>query len=95
MKKEKEDILNNYIKHFTKEIKLNANNYKLYYKRGKIFFNLKKYKYAIADYDKAIDMHPNNINLYINRAKARAKLYDYKGAVEDIFTYFKLDGLNK
>lgn len=94
MKKEKENILNNYVKDITTEIIFNVNNCVLYHKRGKAFFKLRKYDYALADYDRAIEIKPMYTNAYINRAKAKAKLYDYKGAVDDVFTYFQLEGLN-
>jgi tetratricopeptide (TPR) repeat protein len=54
-----------------------------YFNRGTLYFELKKYRKAEADFSTAIEIFPDFVGAYVNRSAARDKLKDLKGAAED------------
>ncbi|MDF1662468.1 MAG: protein kinase [Planctomycetota bacterium] len=64
----------------TKGIALSPNKSRFYFARGQVYFHLKDWKRAIADYDKAASLNEKNPLLFLNRGKALETLKCMKDA---------------
>ncbi len=81
-----EESYQNTMKHFNKNIQLNANDSQSYMNRGFVKLNLGDYKQAIEDFSKIIQIKLNSSYLawaYINRGVCLAHLKKYHEAIED------------
>lgn len=71
------------IQNCTNLIKLNNNNSKAYYNRGRSNYFLQNYPNAILDLSQSLILDPNNTNAYTLRADAKDSLKDFRGAILD------------
>lgn len=71
------------IEDFTKSIKINPNDSKVYWSRGIIYYNQNYAILAIDDYNKSLELNPDDETTYYCRALAKSKLGDYKSAIQD------------
>lgn len=69
---------------YGKAIDLDQNQQLPYYKRGKLFFTLKKYKEAIDDYTTSLSIGKKTAKIYFRRACAYIELGDTKNAIRDL-----------
>jgi tetratricopeptide (TPR) repeat protein len=61
-----------------------ADQWELWFGRGKAFADLGRWTEAIADYSKAIELRPDCWMLWYDRAAARLNLGDWRGAIPDL-----------
>lgn len=62
-----------------------------HYNRGTAYFQLKKYKEALADLDKAYSMNSQYVNTLLNRGLTKYYLKDYDGAIKDFSVGMEID----
>ena len=74
-----------------KAIKINAQLFYAYNKRGDANFALGNYEAAIADYDKAIEINPEDPDAYRQRGAAKINLRDFEGAMLDFNSTIQID----
>nr|HAT8715363.1 tetratricopeptide repeat protein [Legionella jordanis] len=79
------------IQNCTNLIKINNNNSKAYFSRGRANLLVNNYPSAIIDFTQAINLNPNYIAAYSLRANAKNNLKDFRGAIID---YTQAIGLN-
>ncbi len=92
-KKTNDDILENKLeqsKNCKKSI-INSKEENVYYNRGVVNYNLKKYEEAIKDFDSAIELEPYNANIYCCRGNAKNALEQYEEATRDFDKAMELD----
>jgi tetratricopeptide (TPR) repeat protein len=78
--------LNNYnaaLTDYNKVLLLESNNAYVYFNRGVLYAEIKKYKNAIDDFDRVLAINPSNIQALFNRAKLRETEKDYSDAIKD------------
>lgn len=83
--------LNSAINLCTRAIELNYSNGAAYSIRGAIYYRLKNYNGALADYNKAIELKPNDYKNFYNRGLAYVKLNDFGRAAEDFGNALRLN----
>ena len=76
---------------FDKAIKINAQFFYPYHKRGEAQFALGNYEAAIADYDKAVKINDGIFNIYFDLGLAKFKLGDNEAAITDYDKAIKID----
>ena len=76
---------------FNEAIQLNPNDYKGYYGRGTVNFDLRNYHQSIKDFDKAIQYNPNIAGIYNNRGNVYFDALDFDKALEDYTKAIQLD----
>lgn len=87
------------IENFTKAIRKDANNARVYINRGNARYNLKDYEGSLADYTQALKINPQEVKAYVNRGNAYYMLADYSSdpdkeyqqAIKDFNTAISLD----
>jgi tetratricopeptide (TPR) repeat protein len=76
----------NALKSFEIALKINANNFEVYKKRGQVQFQKKNYRDAVKDYSEYLDHFPNDPEVNYLNGLAKMKLGDRTGACEDFHT---------
>jgi len=71
------------IKLFNETIKLNPNNYNVYFGRGSAYSDLGQFERAIQDYNEAIELNPIADWLYNSRGECYQKFVQYELAIKD------------
>jgi len=80
-----------------KIIKANKIKFKyadIFYKRGKIFYYLKRFNEAILDFSRAIELEPQKTKYYEKRAAVYYELKKYDKIVSDYTSLLKLEPQN-
>lgn len=91
LKAESEQQYSKAIKHFTKTIKKDPQNFQGYFHRGRMKHIQNDLEGAISDYTLAVEKTEKEKNsIYFNRALAKLDMGDYKGAIEDNTLALKL-----
>lgn len=84
LKAESEQQYSKAIKHFTKAIRKDPQNFRGYFHRGRMRHIQNDLSGAISDYTLAVEKTETEKNsIYFNRALVKLDLKDYKGAIED------------
>jgi protein O-mannosyl-transferase len=68
---------------FDRALKVTANNWPAYDRRGNAYYVLGNYTQAIDDYDRLIEIKPDLAGAYLNRGAAYYGLGNYKRAIDD------------
>ncbi|MGI4753452.1 MAG: tetratricopeptide repeat protein [Janthinobacterium lividum] len=63
-------------------IKKNPNDFKAYYNKGHILFELNKYKQSLEAYNRAIKINPDNPDVYNNQGVVFLELNEYELAIK-------------
>jgi len=88
--KYKEDI--EALNWLNESVKIEPQNYKLYFERGLLKLKLKKFRSAIYDFNKSLKIDDNcSENCLIARAEAKYSLKQYRAAIKDYTIFIKLD----
>jgi tetratricopeptide (TPR) repeat protein len=58
---------------------------------GRVYYNLKDYKGAIADESQSLQLKPKQIKAYLNRASARSATGDLSGGLNDLDRAIEID----
>ena len=69
---------------YSKIIKLQPNNAKIYYKRGTAYGNQYKEELAVADYTKTIELDPDYARAYLSRGASFQESGKYDDAIKDL-----------
>lgn len=79
------------INDFNEAIGFDDRNPKVYFERGKCFFNLNNYNLAIKDFDEAIKQNPDNSEFFLFRGTSYAKSGEDDRAIRDYVQAIRLD----
>ena len=76
---------------YSKIIRLEPNNAKMYYRRGTSYGNQSKNEPAVADYTKAIELNPVYAEAYLSRGATFQEIGRYDEAIRDLNKVIELD----
>lgn len=79
------------LKSVSESIKADPDNYSLYYRRGKIYYDHYEYKKAIGDFNNAISLKPDYIDALLYRGLSYSFIENYEKAMDDFNTILKKD----
>ena len=71
-------------------LNIHLNDAETYYSLGNAYYNQKKWKSALTDYNKAIEINPNYTDAYFGRAMIWVELGDKQKAINDLQTAAQL-----
>ncbi len=75
----------------TQSIKIQPDNYRAYYYRGRAYWEVDQMLRSVSDFNDSIERNPEVHQAYLYRGSARYSLSDLKGALGDMDAYIKLD----
>ena len=88
--KEREELFNKGMMHFTNEIKLNSKNAHAYFGQGILFKSIEKYEKAVECFNQAINLEPDT-TYYLHKGKLLMELERYNSAIKCFHKLIQLD----
>jgi tetratricopeptide (TPR) repeat protein len=76
---------------YNQALQENPKDVNVYYKRGKIYYQLKSYRSAIKDFEQVIKFNPQNADVYVYRGLTYYNLKEYQKALLDYDRALKIN----
>jgi len=78
-----------------KGIEIDSTDYRAFYMRGQLYYDVNQYEKAIESFDFALDLKKSESDIYFKRVMSKRYLDQYKAAIEDYNKTIELDSTHK